>query len=268
MINLKLRGGRRNAETSTTVGDQTSLPDAGRERGLGCCSVLNGYSDSNLTPDPFPHGKGHQNRARRLKSRLLVILVPTLIVAFALGVGFAQLPQPNPLVVPPLPPGPPPQLPAPITTAVAPSPLAVPTLPAAFSTPGPRTFNCTCSGPGTPTRWMGTVSASTNLTAEQSAVGACVSSFIGKSAPQYGTAGGVGAANFFGTLPGANQNAGAANTFGSPGVAQSSGSSTSLGSLPGATQGIGTANSFGGPGTGLSLSAAQQSRLCSQCVCT
>ncbi|HUA33784.1 MAG TPA: hypothetical protein VMA09_09290 [Candidatus Binataceae bacterium] len=197
-----------------------------------------------------------------------MVLVPTLMLAFTLGVGFAQLPQPNPIVVPPLPPGPPPQLPAPITTAVAPSPLAVPTLPQAFSTPGPRTFNCTCSGPGTPTRWMGTVSALSNLTAEQSATGACVSSFIGKSSPPYGTAGGVGAGNFFGTLPGALQNAGAANTFGSPGVAQSSGSSTSLGGLPGVAQGIGSANSFGGPATGLSLSAAQQSRLCSQCVCT
>ena len=214
------------------------------------------------------HNADTSSCARKIAARIVVTLVPALIVAFELGVGFAQLPQPNPIVVPPLPPGPPAQLPAPITTAVAPSPIAVPTLPAAFSPPPPRTFNCTCSGPGTPTRWMGTVTSSTNLTAAQSAIGACVSSFVGKSSPPYGTAGGIGAGNFFGSLPGALQNAGAANTFGSPGVAQSAGSSTSLGSLPGVTQGIGGANSFGGPATGLSLSSAQQSRLCSQCVCT
>lgn len=207
-----------------------------------------------------------RRRGAIVASRRLVALVPPLVLALELGVGWAQLPAPNPLVVPPLPPSPPAQLPAPVSTAIAPSPLAIPSLPLAFSTPGPRTFNCSCSGPGTPTHWMGEVTAASYQGAEQSASGACVASGQGK-APPYGTAGGIGAANFFGALPGAAQNAGAANTFGNPGVSASSGASTSLGSLPGTTQGIGQANSFGSPQTGLSFSNAQQQRLCSRCVC-
>jgi hypothetical protein len=199
--------------------------------------------------------------------RWLSALVPPLILVLELGVGWAQLPAPNPLVVPPLPPSPPGQLPAPVSTALAPSPLAIPSLPLAFSTPGPRAFNCSCSGLGTPTHWMGQVTAASYLAAEQSTSGTCVASGQGKAAPDYGTAGGIGAANFFGPLPGAAQNAGAANTFGNPGVGASSGASTSLGSLLGTTEGIGQANSFGSPQTGLSFSSAQQQRLCSRCVC-
>jgi hypothetical protein len=196
----------------------------------------------------------------------LLALLPPLLLALGLGVGRAQLPGVNPLVVPPLPPSPPAQLPAPVTTAVAPVPLALPSLPAAYSTPGARIFNCSCSGPATPTHWMGTVTAASYSGAAQGASGACVSYGAGKP-PSFGLAGGIGAGNSFGSLPGALQPAGAANFFGSPGVASSSGSPTSLGSLPGATQGIGSANSFGSPQTGLSVSSAQQSRLCSRCVC-
>ncbi len=204
---------------------------------------------------------------RAIKSlRFLAVLAPPCLLMLALGIGYAQLPPPNPLVVPPLPPSPPAQLPAPISTAVAPSPIAVPSAPAAYATPGPRTFNCTCSGPGTPTHWMGAVTSSGYFSAEQSASGACVS-YNQFRPPSYGVAGGIGAANSFGALPGANQNAGAANTFGSPGVAQSSGAPSSLGSLPGATQRIGQANSFGVPPNVLSFTSAQQARLCSQCVC-
>jgi hypothetical protein len=198
--------------------------------------------------------------------RLLAMLAPLSLLMIALGIGHAQLPPPNPLVVPPLPPSPPAQLPAPISTAVAPSPIAIATAPAAYSTPGPRTFNCSCSGPGTPTHWMGTVTSSSYTSAEQSASGACVS-YNSFRPPSYGVAGGIGAANNYPGLPGANQNAGAANSFGSPGVAQSAGSPSSLGSLPGATQRIGAAGAFGGPANALSFTSAQQARLCSQCVC-
>jgi hypothetical protein len=202
-------------------------------------------------------------------NRAMTALKPIAVLALALmlaSVAWAQLPAANPLVVPPLPPGHPAQLPAPVSTAIAPIPIAVPSLPAAYSTPGARMFNCSCSGPGQPTHWMGQVTAAGYLSASQSASGACVSYNQGKP-PSYGTAGGVGAANFFGPLPGAAQNAGAAKSFGFPGVASSSGSSASLGSLSGATQGVGVANSFGGPSTGLSFSSAQQQRLCSNCVC-
>ena len=204
-----------------------------------------------------------------LANRAVTAFKPIALLALALmlaSVVWAQLPAPNPLVVPPLPPGPPAQLPAPASTAIAPLPISVPSLPAAYSTPGARMFNCSCYGPGEPVHWMGQVTAASYLSASQGASGACVSYNKGKP-PSYGTAGGIGAANFFGSLPGAQQNAGAANNFPAPGVAQSSGSSSSLGALPGAAQGIGSANSFGGPSTGLSFSSAQQQRLCSNCVC-
>jgi hypothetical protein len=205
----------------------------------------------------------------RRQNRAMSALKPIVVLALALmlaSVAWAQLPAPDPLVVPPLPPSPPAQLPAPASIAIAPIPIAVPSLPAAYSTPGARIFNCSCWGPGQPTHWMGQVTAASYLSASQSASGACVSYNKGKP-PSYGTAGGIGAGNGFGPLPGAQQNVGAANSFGFPGVAQSSGSSSSLGSLPGVAQGIGVANSFGSPATGLSFSSAQQQRLCSSCVC-
>lgn len=197
--------------------------------------------------------------------KLIAVLALALMLATEC-VGWAQLSAPNPLVVPPLPPGPPAQLPAPVSTAIAPVPLSVPSLPAAYSTPAARMFNCSCFGPGAPTHWMGQVTASGYLSASQSASGACVAYGQGKP-PPYGTAGGIGAGNSFGPLPGAAQNAGAANSFGFPGVAQSSGAANSLGALPGAGQGVGQANSFGAPATDLSFSSAQQQRLCSECVC-
>src|SRR5271156_140640 len=113
---------------------------------------------------------------------------------------------------------------------------------------------------------MGQVTAAGYSRADQSARGAWVADNQGKP-PSVGTAGGIGAGNFFGSLPGAAQNAGAANSFGFPGVAASSGSASSLGSLSGATQGVGQASSFGSPQTALSFSSAQQQRLCSRCVC-
>jgi hypothetical protein len=193
--------------------------------------------------------------------------IALLAIALMLAsVAFAQLPATNPLVVPALPPSPPAQLPAPVSTAIAPIPIAVPSLPAAYSTPGARMFNCSCWGPGQPTHWMGTVTAASYLSARQSASGACVSYNQGKP-PSFGAAGGIGAGNGFGTLPGAQQPVNASGFFGAPGVAASSGSSSSLGSLPGVAQGIGVANSFGAPNAGLSYSSAQQSRLCSNCVC-
>lgn len=204
-----------------------------------------------------------------LPTRAMTALKTTAVLALALmlaSVAWAQLPASNPLVVPPLPPSPPAQLPAPVSTAIAPIPIAVPSLPAAASTPGARLFNCSCYGPAQPTHWMGTVAATSYLAASNSASGACVSFNKGKP-PSYGTAGGIGAGNFFGSLPGAQQNADASRSFGAPGVAASSGSSSSLGSLAGVPQGIGVANSFGAPNAGLSFSSAQQQRLCSNCVC-
>ncbi|HMD03905.1 MAG TPA: hypothetical protein VKG68_01445, partial [Candidatus Binatus sp.] len=88
-----------------------------------------------------------------------IALIALALMLASVCVVRAQLPATNPLVVPPLPPSPPAQLAAPVSTAIAPSPLAVPSLPAAYSTPGARLFNCSCSGPGQPTHWMGQVTA-------------------------------------------------------------------------------------------------------------
>jgi hypothetical protein len=181
-----------------------------------------------------------------------------LAIVLACEIAWAQLPAPNPLVVPPLPPGPPAQLPAPVTTAIAPIPIAVPSLPAAYSTPGARMFNCSCSGPRQPTRWMGTVTASSYLAASNSASGACSSYNQGRP-PTNGTAGGIGAANFFASLPGAQQNADAARSYGFPGVAQVQTSGTT-----GGVQGAGAANSYGSPSSGVNASSAL---FCSNCVC-
>ena len=124
--------------------------------------------------------------------KTIALLALALMLA-SVCVVRAQLPATNPLVVPPLPPSPPAQLAAPVSTAIAPSPLAVPSLPAAYSTPGARLFNCSCSGPGQPTHWMGQVTAASYLSASQSASGACTSYTQGK-VPSNGTAGGIGAA--------------------------------------------------------------------------
>jgi hypothetical protein len=221
------------------------------------------------------HDKSRTGWLRTIRALCLIVILvaPSILLVIGIGLVRAQLPAANPLVVPPLPPSPPAMLPAPVSTAVAPTPLAVPsppepyTLPMSSATPVPRTFNCSCSGPGLAVHWIGQVTASGYSAADQSASGQCSSYAAGRASPPYGTAGGIGAANGFGSLPGALQNAGAANFFGSPGVASSSGSPTSLGSLPGASQGLGAANSFGSPQTGITYSSAQTSRLCSRCFC-
>ena len=77
----------------------------------------------------------------------------------------------QPLAPPPPPPG------AAVTTTPAAmptlAPLAVPS-PAAFATPSARTYQCSCYGPGSITRWMGSVQSQNNFAARQSAVNACL----------------------------------------------------------------------------------------------
>lgn len=104
-----------------------------------------------------------------------------LVFAFGCVLGFhtgpvcAQLPRPNPLIVPPLPPPPPAQL-RPVVPLPGIPPLAVVPTPAAIATPtsAARTFNCSCSGPASPTHWMGTVAAPSYFSAKQSAINACL----------------------------------------------------------------------------------------------
>jgi hypothetical protein len=114
---------------------------------------------------------------RPLKGTAIVVLVA--IYTFALGGPPAIAPlwaqtALNPLIAPVPPPAAPAQLPAPVTTAIAPILAPVPTLALATPTPSVRSFNCSCSGRGSGTHWMGAVSAGGYFAARQSAVGACI----------------------------------------------------------------------------------------------
>ena len=163
------------------------------------------------------------------------------------GTGWAQLPAANPLVVPPLPPSAPAQLPAPVTTAVAPPVLAVPTLPAAYSTPAPRVFNCSCYGPGRSTAWVGQVTSSGYFNASQSASGACAS-YVAARSQRPGTATIAGAANNYGSFPGGVQTSpgsAAAQTSTGSGAAQTGTVSSNSGGASG-VQGAGAANNYPG----------------------
>jgi hypothetical protein len=87
----------------------------------------------------------------------------------------AQLPTPNPLIVPPTPgPGPAPLRPIAPLPGI-PSLVAVPS-PAANATPvsASRIFDCSCFGLVGPTHWMGRVTAPSYFAARQSAISACL----------------------------------------------------------------------------------------------
>ncbi len=177
---------------------------------------------------------------------VMMVALPVVMAVEMAQVGWSQLPPPNPLVVPQPPPSPPAQLPAPVSTAVAPPVMAIPSQPAAYSTPGPRVFNCSCFGPGVGIRWMGQVTAPSYFDATQSAGGACVAYMQAKAPPRYGAAGGIGAANNYGPLPGTG--AGAAN-----------GRVT----VPDAAQPPGAANNYPALSSGLTFNSA----MCAQCTC-
>jgi hypothetical protein len=120
----------------------------------------------------------NEKTMRALKSTAIGLIAA--IFAFTLGWPpttnplWAQTASSNPLLLPVPPPAGPAQLPAPVTTAIAPVLIAVPTLAIATPTPSVRAFNCSCSGRGNPTNWMGQVIAPSYFAARQSAVGACV----------------------------------------------------------------------------------------------
>jgi hypothetical protein len=83
-----------------------------------------------------------------------------LIAVAALGLALAAMPsarlnaQEAPVVATPVP-----------TLTPAPTPVAAPT---------PQTFSCSCSSPGQPVVWMGRLSASSYVLAEQAARGQCL----------------------------------------------------------------------------------------------
>ncbi len=114
----------------------------------------------------------------KFPSRLIWFLVLTLGYVFVSHPGSvcAQLPTPNPLIVPPPLPPPPPQLPpiAPPQGSI-PSLAVIPT-PAAAAPPtsAARIFDCSCFGPASPTHWMGRVTAPSYFNAQQAAISACL----------------------------------------------------------------------------------------------
>ena len=107
--------------------------------------------------------------------------IPCLALAFGgvfvlhPGPVCAQLPTPNPLIVPAPLPSPPAQL-TPIVPPIGIPSLAIVPTPAAIATPTSvsRTFNCSCFGPASPTHWMGHVMAPSYFSAQQAAVSACL----------------------------------------------------------------------------------------------
>ncbi|MGH7934412.1 MAG: hypothetical protein ACREQN_14800 [Candidatus Binataceae bacterium] len=78
--------------------------------------------------------------------------------------------------------------PASVATLTAPvQPQGVPSLtvskaaPTSTPTPAAQVFNCSCSGPGTGTHWMGRVQSSSFFDARQAAIGACLTYNLNKA---------------------------------------------------------------------------------------
>lgn len=135
------------------------------------------------------------SKASRLTRAAARLLSTTALAAALLapGDGFAQLagapqPTPAPALVPgpvaspariapaaPVSLGPPPIVPQLPTPATLP-PLKFPTIVLAtpLATPTPPTYNCSCNGSASYTRWMGTISAPDTFQARESAVNECL----------------------------------------------------------------------------------------------
>jgi hypothetical protein len=150
---------------------------------------------------------GNRKTMRALKGTAIVLLVAIFTISLdgwrALAPLWAQ--TTNPLIAPVPPPAAPSQLPAPVTTAIAPILAPVPTLALATPTPAARVFNCSCSGRGIGTNWMGVVSAGGYFAARQSAVGACVAYNRNREPPPpTQTARSAVTTSSVPTLPGAN----------------------------------------------------------------
>jgi len=162
----------------------------------------------------------------------------------------AQLPAPNPLIVPAPLPSPPAPLP-PVGPQQGIPPLAVVPPPAGLATPvsALRTFNCSCFGPASPTHWMGRVTAPGYFAAQQTAVSTCLSYNENKQ-PQPPRVAGQSS----GTGPASNTSIG-----------------TQLGALTGLVANQGAVASALSAGQQLpptvTFFAAQQLRACSRCAC-
>jgi len=172
---------------------------------------------------------------------LAVLLVSMLVISWPglRGALWAQLPPPNPLVVPPAAPSPPTQLSPPVPPQGLPS-LAVIPSPAASASPVSisRIFNCSCFGPANPTHWMGRVTAPSYFGARQAAVSACL---------------------------GYNTNKAPVSPFMPP---RTSDAFAPVPGMPSGSNAVDAAPNIASarPGT-LNFSTAQQLQMCSQCTC-
>ncbi len=176
---------------------------------------------------------------RSVKGIAIVMLAAIFTVALIWPQGVVSLwaQTGNPLIAPVPPPAAPAQLPAPVTTAIAPILATVAPLPTASPTPALRAFNCSCSGRGTNTNWMGVVDAQGYFAARQAAVGACVAYNVNRTPPPpTDTSSAAASASTVPILPQAN--------------------------VPGAAAQLGATL----PGT-LNFSTATQLQRCSNCVC-
>jgi hypothetical protein len=200
----------------------------------------------------------------RIFKFIAVLLLPVLMM---LALGFppapmrlwAQLPPSNPNFAPvPFPSGVP-SLAQPAATTGIPTLAVIPTPVAVATATALRTFNCSCFGPGSGTRWVGQVSATGYFSARQGAISACTSYAELKqpASPYNEPTSYAGLANAPPPLPGAAQPADAAASQLLPGTLNFSlnraASSAVVSSVAAQVQ----------PGT-ISSAALQD---CSQCAC-
>jgi hypothetical protein len=179
-----------------------------------------------------------------------LVLTLGCAVIFHPGSANAQLPTPNPLIVPaPLPP-PPAQLRPIVPLPGIPSLSAIPS-PLAVATPisASRIFNCSCFGPASPTHWMGHVTAPSYFSAQQAAVSTCLAYNENKEPqPPEVTAG--------------QSSSGAA--AGTGGVSQSNAVSGLVANQAAVASALSAGQQL--PAT-VSVFAPQQLRACSRCAC-
>jgi hypothetical protein len=182
------------------------------------------------------------NKGTRILKLVGALLLP-LLMSLALAsprnrtMLWAQLPPPNPNLAPAITPSGVPSLSQPAATIGIPTLAVIPTPAAIATTPGPRVFNCSCFGPGSGTRFVGRVSATSYFAARQGATSACLSYNQTKEP--------ASAFNY------ANSFAGAA--LATPGLAGAG--------LPPDAAAVRTL-----PGT-LNFSSAAQLQVCSRCTC-
>jgi hypothetical protein len=182
------------------------------------------------------------------------------LLAFLIGyIGFhpadvfAQLPTPNPLILPPPAPAPP----APLRP-IAPLPgipsLAVVPTPSANVTPvsAGRIFDCSCFGPASPTHWMGRVAAPSYFGAQQAAVSACLAYNQNKEPQPPVVSAGQGQS----AIPGQAASSGSATQFSAASGLVAN--QAALASALRAGQQLPSTTTFFGP---------QQLQACSRCAC-